>query len=241
MSSLAIIPARGGSRRIPRKNIRRFCGKPIIAWSIEAALASGLFAEVMVSTDDAEIAEIAAQHGAAVPFWRSAATSDDHATTTDVLREVLDQYRSLGRGFETACCLYPTAPFITAADLIEGHAILERKQRDVVLPVCRFDYPIWRSLSRSEDGRIALFFPEHEFARSQDLPPAYHDAGQWVWLRVAPFLAGGALFGTRTGSVVLPPERAQDIDTEEDWKRAEGKFGERAARSRPPRTVQRNR
>ena len=229
MSSVAIIPARGGSKRIPRKNIRPFCGRPIIAWTIEAALGSKLFDEVMVSTDDAEIADIAASHGAAVPFLRSAETADDHATTTDVLREVLREYGRQGREFESACCLYPTAPFVTAADLAGGHGILERENRDVVLPVCRFDYPIWRSLARADDGRVSLFFPEHEFARSQDLPPAYHDAGQWLWLRVAPFLAGGALLGANTGSMVLPAERVQDIDTEDDWRLAEIKVRKLAA------------
>lgn len=226
MSCVAIIPARGGSKRIPRKNIRPFCGEPIIAWSIKAALASGLFDEVMVSTDDAEIAEVAAAHGAAVPFLRSHTAADDHATTTDVLREVLGEYYSRGRAVQTACCLYATAPFVTGGDLLEGRTVLEREARDVVLPVCHFDYPIWRSLARAEDGRVSLYFPEHEFARSQDLPPAYHDAGQWIWLRVAPFLAGGALLGANTGSVVFPAERVQDIDTEEDWQRAERKFEE---------------
>jgi pseudaminic acid cytidylyltransferase len=222
--NVAVIPARGGSKRIPGKNIRPFCGKPIIAWSIEVALASKLFDEVMVSTDDAEIAEVAARHGAAVPFLRSPATADDHATITDVLREVLSEYRNRGTEFDTACCIYSTAPFVSAADLVEGHAILQRDARDVVLPVCRFDYPIWRSLKRDDEGRVSLFFPEHELSRSQDLPTAFHDAGQWLWLRVGPFLGGAALLGGNTGSMVLQAERVQDIDTEEDWRRAERKF-----------------
>lgn len=226
MKSVAIIPARGGSKRIPRKNIRQFGGRPVLGWSIAAALESGLFDEVMVSTDDEEIAEVAQSQGATVPFMRSADTADDHATTTDVLGEVLCEYESRGALPELACCLYPTAPFVTVADLASGYTLLRDGEFDVVLPVCMFDYPIWRSLGRDENGRVSLNFPEHEFARSQDLPPAYHDAGQWVWLRVAPFLAGGPLFGARTGSVLLPLERVQDIDTEDDWLRAERKFAE---------------
>lgn len=229
MRSLAIIPARGGSKRIPRKNIRTFAGKPIIAWSIEAALRAECFDVVMVSTDDDEIAEVARRYGAEVPFMRSAATADDFATTSDVLREVLIDYRDQGVGFEVCCCLYPTAPFVAATDLVEGHRVLQREDRDVVLPVCRFDYPIWRSLARDDDGRVSLFFPEHEFARSQDLPAAFHDAGQWVWLRVAPFLHGAPLLGRNTGSVIVPAARAQDIDTEEDWAVAEAKFAGLAA------------
>lgn len=234
MKTVAIIPARGGSKRIPRKNIRPLGGRPVLGWSIAAALDSGLFDEVMVSTDDGEIAEVAKAHGGLVPFMRTAATADDHATTTDVLREVLRVYESRGALPEFACCLYPTAPFVTAADLAEGHALLDSGAFDVVLPVCKFDYPIWRSLQRDDSGRVSLFFPEHEFARSQDLAPAYHDAGQWVWLRVAPFLAGGALFGPRTGSVVMPLDRVQDIDTEDDWRIAESKF-ERLMQSEPLR------
>lgn len=223
MTSLAIIPARGGSKRIPRKNIRSFAGRPIIGWSIRTAFSSGLFAEIMVSTEDEEIAEVARKEGAVVPFMRSAATSDDQATTTDVLREVLREYSDRGRLPGSACCLYPTSPFVTAGDLRRGLELLEGGF-DVVLPVCRFDYPIWRSLERSDDGRVRLNFPEHALARSQDLPPAFHDAGQWIWLRTAPFLAGAPLLGSNTGSLLLPSDRVQDIDTEEDWRLAELKF-----------------
>jgi pseudaminic acid cytidylyltransferase len=226
VASVAIIPARGGSKRIPRKNVRPFHGKPVIAWSIEAAQSSGLFDEVMVSTDDAEIADVATQCGASVPFLRQPATADDHATITDVLREVLQTYRDRGREFDTACCLYATAPFITADDLRAGQAVLTGQHRDVVIPVCRYDAPIWRSMARDDDGRLSRNFPDHEFTRSQDLPAAYFDAGHWVWVRVAPFLAGGPLMGANTGSIVLPAERVQDIDTEEDWVRAERKFEE---------------
>lgn len=218
---VAIIPARGGSKRIPRKNIRDFRGKPIIAWSIEAALASALFDEVMVSTDDAEIAQTAQDHGAAVPFLRSAKTSDDYATTSDVLLEVLACYDDAGTRFDLACCLYPTAPFVTAGALQDGLEQLQSGNFDVVMPVARFDYPIWRSLKQAENGQITLNFPENLNARSQDLPPAFHDAGQWYWFRTQAFLRDTVLMGPNTGAVELSSALVQDIDTLEDWDLAE--------------------
>jgi N-acylneuraminate cytidylyltransferase len=221
LSALAVIPARGGSKRIPRKNIRPFRGKPMLAWSIEAALASGLFSEVMVSTDDAEIAKVARDFGAVTPFVRSEATASDTATASAVLVEVLGDYARAGRAFETACLLYPTAPFVRTEHLLSGHDLLANGGFDVVLPVARFDYPIWRSLKRDAAGRILLNFPENLNARSQDLPPAYHDAGQWCWFKVAPFLKTRVLMGDNTGSVILPGTAVQDIDDEEDWALAE--------------------
>lgn len=223
MARLAIIPARGGSKRIPRKNLRDFRGKPIMAWSIDAALGSRLFDEVMVSTDDPEIADIACAYGARVPFMRSTENASDTATTAAVLNEVLTRYASLGQCFDQACSIYPTAPFVTADDLAQGLRTLDSDDVDVVLPIARFSYPIWRSLKRDTNGRVEMNFPENLNARSQDLSPAYHDAGQWCWFEVAPFLADPVLLGKRTGSVVLPPERVQDIDTEEDWRIAEAK------------------
>lgn len=220
-SSVAIIPARGGSKRIPRKNVRNFRGKPIIAWSITAALESGSFDEVMVSTDDAEIASTARAWGAEVPFMRSLRTADDYATTSSVLTEVLAQYRGMGRAFDLACCLYPTAPFVCAADLASGKASLLESGFDVLMTVANYEYPIWRSLQRTEDGGVTLYFAEHINARSQDLPSAFHDAGQWYWFRTAAFLRDGLLMGPNTGSVVLPAERVHDIDTEKDWRMAE--------------------
>lgn len=219
--AICIIPARGGSKRIPRKNIRDFRGQPMLAWSIAAARASGAFDTVMVSTDDAEIARIAQAEGAEVPFLRSAATSDDHATTAGVLSEVFARYAEQGITFLTACCLYPTAPFVTADELSAGRLALDTSDFDVVMPVTAFSYTIWRSLKRFDDGRIQLNFPENLNMRSQDLPVAYHDAGQWYWFRTAPFLRTGVLMGSNTGSVVLPSDRVQDIDTEEDWSMAE--------------------
>ena len=227
--SLAIIPARGGSKRIPRKNIRPFRGRPMLAWPLAAALGSGVFDEVMVSTDDEEIAETARAFGAEVPFLRSPKASDDHATTAEVLEEVLGAYAGRGRDFPLACCLYPTAPFVTPEDLRAGRETLLEGGFDTVLPVARFSFPIWRALSRDASGRVRFTFSDHPVARSQDLPEAYHDAGQWYWFRTAPFLSSGTLLGANTGSLCLPMMRVQDIDTEEDWALAELKH----ARSAP--------
>ena len=218
---LAIIPARGGSKRIPRKNIRSFRDRPIIAWSIQAALSSKLFDTVMVSTDDTEIADIAVSLGASVPFVRSAKASDDHATTADVLIEVLASYAAEGQHFDLACCLYPTAPFVTGQALVAGLQVLEDNAFDAVMPVARFDYPIWRSLQMNEGGKITLNFPENLNARSQDLPPAFHDAGQWYWFRTEAFLRTKVLMGANTGSVEMPSALVQDIDTLDDWAMAE--------------------
>ncbi len=220
---LAIIPARGGSKRIPRKNLRPFRGQPIIAWSIAAARGSGVFDAVMVSTEDDEIADVASALGADVPFRRSLATASDTATTAAVLSEVLDAYAARGLQVERACCLYPTAPFVTPSHLAEGLNALEAGGFDSFFPVARFDYPIWRSLRREVDGRASLFFPEHRDARSQDLVPAYHDAGQWYWFKPAALYRDSGLMGQNAGTVVLPASHVQDIDTEEDWQAAEFK------------------
>ena len=220
-TALCIVPARGGSKRLPRKNIRPFRGRPIIEWSISAAAESGLFAKVMVSTDDDEIASVARAAGAEVPFLRSPGASDDHATTSDVLLEVLARYAQLGERFEFACCLYPTAPFVRADDLRSGFGELLSSEFDVVMPIAAFSYPIWRSLKRDDKGAVLLNFPENLNVRSQDLPSAYHDAGQWYWFRTGMFLQQRVLMGQNTGSLLLPPSRVQDIDTEEDWSMAE--------------------
>ena len=230
MSSVAIVPARGGSKRLPRKNIRDFAGKPILAWSVETALQSELFETVMVSTDDEQVAAIARSHGAQTPFPRSPIAASDTATLSEALREVLLQYRANGQQYETACCLFATAPFITIDALERGKRLLDHEDFDVVLPVVEFDYPVWRGLARDTTGKVAMLFPEHENSRSQDLPPSYHDAGQWVWFRTEPFLDGQPLLGPRTGSVVISAATAQDIDTEDDWTIAELKF--QALRSR---------
>jgi N-acylneuraminate cytidylyltransferase len=219
--ALAIIPARGGSKRIPRKNIRLFRGRPMLAWSIQAALQSQVFQQVMVSTEDAEIAQIARACGAEVPFLRSAAAADDQATTAEALWEVLQRYADQGEHFDLACCLYPTAPFVRPEDLIQGRDQLLAGPHSVVMPVTPFSYPIWRSLRREENGRVELNFPQNRDVRSQDLPVAYHDAGQWYWFRTSVFLETKVLLGPDTGSIVLPATRVQDIDTPEDWILAE--------------------
>jgi len=219
--TLCIIPARGGSKRIPRKNIRAFRGQPMLAWSVAAARESGAFETVMVSTDDEEIANVAREAGAETPFLRTPETSNDYATTAAVLLEVLERYAEAGRRFDLVCCLYPTAPFVKAQDLSDGRRQLETGPFDVVMPVAAFSYSIWRSLKRDTLGRVQLNFPENLNARSQDLAPAFHDAGQWYWFRTEAFLASRVLMGENTGSVVLPAERVQDIDTEEDLALAE--------------------
>lgn len=220
--NVAIIPARGGSKRIPRKNIRPFLGRPIIAYSIETAINSGLFDEVMVSTDDQEIATIAKEYGAHVPFFRSPETSNDHAGIAEVIREVLLRYEELGSKFDLFCCILPTAPLIIAEDLKGAKVALEKGAFDSVFPVVRFSYPIQRALRR-ENGRTVMIWPENYNKRSQDLEPAYHDCGQFYWMGTEAFLNAGKIFTDKSGSIELPEIRVQDIDTEEDWKICEMK------------------
>ncbi|MCC9137757.1 pseudaminic acid cytidylyltransferase [Pontibacter silvestris] len=223
MKKIAIIPARGGSKRIPRKNIKPFLGKPIIAYSIEAAVHSGLFDEVMVSTDDKEIAEISKCFGASVPFFRSTASSNDFATTADVLTEVLEQYKNKGNTYDYGCCLYPTAPLINQQTLHKAQDLLLQKQYNCVFPVVKFSYPIWRSL-KLENGKAEMNWPEHLNTRSQDLPPAYHDAGQFYWFHVDTFLQNKTIIGSNAGAVELDETEVQDIDNLTDWKLAELKY-----------------
>lgn len=223
MRNVAIITARGGSKRIPRKNIRPFLGKPIIAYVIDVALQSGLFTEVMVSTDDEEIAAISAQYGASVPFLRSAQTADDFATTADVLAEVLRQYGQRNQVFEYACCLYPTAPFITANLLGSAFSTLNEKKFDTVYPVQRFDFPIQRAVFL-RDQKVQWVQPDHALTRSQDLEPTYHDAGQFYFVSVTSFQKNHRLITDNSGGIVIPEMAAHDIDTEADWQIAELKF-----------------
>ncbi len=221
---LCIITARGGSKRIPRKNIKDFLGKPIIAYSIEAAIDSNIFTEVMVSTDDAEIAEIAKTFGANIPFLRSTEASSDYATTATVIEEVLLQFKSLGKEFDYACCIYPTAPFVTAEKLVKAYEMLcNDNYADSLVPVVRFSFPILRSL-KMQDGYIRLNWPEYLNSRSQDLPPAYHDAGQFYFFSVKDFLKTKKLFTDSTIPFEMPESEVQDIDNEEDWKIAEIKY-----------------
>jgi len=222
--NLAIVTARGGSKRIPRKNIRQFCGKPIIAFSIQAALEAGCFDRVMVSTDDGEIARIAMDYGAEVPFLRSPESSSDHATTAQVLIEVVERYAKQGFFPDNICCLYPTAPFVTPEVLRLGLGLLrERPEVQAVFPVVRFSFPIQRAL-RIREGLVSFFQPEHTFTRSQDLEPAYHDAGQFYVARTPRFMETRTLVPPGTAGIVLPEWQVQDIDNEDDWVLAEMKY-----------------
>lgn len=221
---LAIIPARGGSKRIPRKNIKPFCGKPMIAWSIEAALESGCFDRIIVSTDDDEIAEVARQYGAEVPFMRPLELSDDHTGTIPVIRHAIETINSQGRAVEQACCLYATAPFIQAEDLRRGLEILQGSGGDYAFSVTSYAFPIQRAIRLTPEGRVEMFNPEHFNTRSQDLEEAYHDAGQFYWGRADGWLQGKMIFSPASLPVMLPRHRVQDIDTPEDWVRAEWLF-----------------
>lgn len=220
---LAVIPARGGSKRIPQKNIKQFCGKPILAYSIEAAIRSELFNEIMVSTDDKEIAEIAKQYGASVPFPRNAETSTDYATTEDVLLEVVKKYHQTGRNFSYICCIYPTAPFVTATKLCAAFRLLRDSGADSLVPVVPFSYPPLRGFT-FQNGRIQMKWPEYETARSQDLPPIYHDCGQFYFAHMDAFLREKTLFCKETVPMFLPELEVQDIDNETDWELAELKY-----------------
>lgn len=222
-SAVAIITARGGSKRIPRKNIKLFNGKPIIAYSIEAALRSHMFEEVMVSTDDEEIAQTSKEYGATIPFLRSSRTSDDYATTADVLKEVLQNYQQKQRNFEYACCIYPTAPFVTADKLSEAFQKLKQDKADSILPVTKFSFPIWRSL-KIENGKVSYNWPEFAPRRSQDLPSSYHDCGQFYFFKTSVFLETGRIITENTIGFEVPESEVQDIDNEEDWKVAEIKY-----------------
>ena len=223
MKNIAIIPARGGSKRIPRKNIRPFLGKPVIAYSIAAALQSGLFDEVMVSTDDEEIAEVARQYGAKVPFMRSATTADDYATTADVMLEVLECYKKQGIEFDTLCCVYSTAPFVTADSLKSAYHLLAEKKFDAVFTAVAYSYPVQRGL-KIDDGKIRMVWPEYRKSRSQDLETIYHDAGQFYVSRVGSLYRHAGFWGPSTGGIILLELEVQDLDTETDWQLAEMKY-----------------
>ncbi len=223
MKVLAIITARGGSKRIPRKNIKEFCGKPIIAYSIDAAKDSGVFDAVMISTEDEEIAETGKKYGAEVPFYRSEETASDYATTTDVLMEVLDEYDKRGQHFDVACCIYPTAPFITAQRLKEAVEALLASDADTIIPVVGFSYPPQRAFVIEED-KLVFKFPENLAARSQDLEKYYHDAGQFYVFKTDAFRKNKNLLLGNILPLVLDEMEVQDIDTEEDWRLAEVKY-----------------
>lgn len=223
MPSIAIITARGGSKRIPRKNIREFCGRPILSYSIAAAIESGIFDVVMVSTDSEEIAGIARQYGAEVPFLRSEATSNDYATTADVLNEVLSEYESIGKKFDTMFCIYPTAPFITAEKLKAAMEKLKTENADSLMPVVAFGFPPQRGMVISQ-GKLSYKYPEFRLSRSQDLEPMYHDCGQFYACRVDAFRSCGSLVTGNTAALILSESEVQDIDNYSDWEIAEMKY-----------------
>ncbi|MBO6129260.1 MAG: pseudaminic acid cytidylyltransferase [Pseudobutyrivibrio sp.] len=223
MSCVAIITARGGSKRIPRKNIKEFCGKPIIAYSIEAAINSKVFDEVMVSTDDEEIADIARKYGANVPFMRSEKTSNDYATTADVLLEVIEEYKNCGKNFDNLCCIYPTAPFVTGDKLQDAYQKFIDGNNESLIPVVEFSYPPLRGFC-IVDNNLQYKWPEYEKSRSQDLDKIYHDAGQFYFSKVESVINNKSLIGGACTPFVLNDIEVQDIDTETDWKLAELKY-----------------
>lgn len=223
MRKIAIITARGGSKRIPRKNIREFCGKPILAYSIEAAVESKLFDTVMVSTDDEEIAQIARSYRAEVPFYRSESTAGDYATTNDVLLEVLKEYEKRGEHYELGCCIYPTAPFVTAAKLRDAMERLENSGADTLIPVVAFSYPPQRAMIVKE-GRLVFEYPQYLDSRSQDLEPHYHDVGQFYLFYTQAFKQNRKLMTGDILPYVVSELEVQDIDNLTDWEIAEIKF-----------------
>ena len=222
--NIAVIPARGGSKRIPRKNIRSFCGRPMIAWPIDAATASGLFGRIIVSTDDPEIAETARSLGTEVPFMRPAGLADDFTGTIPVIAHATSWAQEQGWPIEAVCCVYPTAPMISPDDLAEGLRLLSEGSRDFVFSATDYASPIFRAFVQAEGGGVEMLFPEHFHSRSQDLPRALHDAAQFYWGRPEAWLNAETLFGPRSAALPIPRWRVQDIDTPEDWVRAEALF-----------------
>lgn len=220
MMNLCIIPARGGSKRIPRKNVKPFMGKPMLVYSIETAQKTGLFDEIMVSTDDMEIASVARQYGANVPFMRTEETANDFATTADVLIEVISKYKELGQEYDNFCCFYATAPLVQSKDVVSAFEMLQQSDFTCVYPVVQFSYPIWRCLDLAEDGSMNRHWPEYENSRSQDLPKEYHDSGTFYWYKTKEWMSGDI----KIGGIVVDETSVQDIDNEIDWKLAEMKY-----------------
>lgn len=223
MKKVAIITARGGSKRIPRKNIKEFCGKPILAYSIQAALEAGVFDTVMVSTDDMEIAEIAKKYGAEVPFYRSEKTANDYATTADVILEVIEEYEKLGQFFDMVYCIYPTAPFLTADKLKDAVQRLENSDADTLIPVVAFSYPVQRALVIREE-KLVFEYPEFLDSRSQDLEPHYHDVGQFYVLKTEAFKKSRKIMVGNILPFEISEMEVQDIDNQTDWEIAEMKY-----------------
>jgi N-acylneuraminate cytidylyltransferase len=224
MAQLAIITARGGSKRIPRKNVKDFLGKPIIAYAIENAINSQLFDEVMVSTDDEVIAEIAISYGAKVPFIRSEKNSNDYATTIDVIKEVISSYEKTGRKFEYASCIYPCTPLLSKEKLIESFNLLKKNNLDCVFPIIKYGFPIQRAVRLNDKGLVEMFQPEHLYTRSQDLENSFHDAGQFYSFNVNNLVSKQKLITELTGHIEVSEMEAQDIDSLVDWQLAELKY-----------------
>ena len=222
--NIAIIPARGGSKRIPRKNIKEFHGKPIIAYSIEAAKQSGCFDQIIVSTDDEEIMGVAKAYGADAPFLRPSKLSDDHALTIDVIKHAIKYCAEQGCKPALVCCIYPTAPFLLPEYLRKGLMELENSEVEYAFSATSFPYPIQRAFNITDMGRVGMFDSKYSVTRSQDLSEAYHDAGQFYWGKASAFVQGKAIFAEHSMAVILPRKRVQDIDTPEDWEFAEALF-----------------
>lgn len=222
--NLCVIPARGGSKRIPRKNIKVFCGKPLIVWSIEKAIKSKCFDQIIVSTDDIEIADLSKSYGVEVPFMRPAELSDDFTETNKVVAHAINLHIKNYQSPSKVCCIYPSAPFIQIEDLYRGLEILQSTGVDYVFPVTTYAYPIQRSIRIKEDNKIEMFWPEHFHSRSQDLEKAWHDAGQFYWGNTIAWLENKSIIGNNSAPIFLPRYRVQDIDTLEDWERAEWMF-----------------
>jgi len=222
--NIAIIPARGGSQRIPRKNIRQFHGMPMIAWSIRAALDSACFDQVLVSTDDEEIAGIARDCGAHTPFVRPAELSDHYSTTGAVMQHAVQWLQDQGADVNAVCCLYATAPFVQPGDLLHGLDLLQTQALDYVFSATGYSFPIQRAFHLDAQGRVQMFQPEHLLTRSQDLPEAFHDAAQFYWGSGQAWLQQKPVFSNQSVPLILPAHRVQDIDTQEDWQRAELMF-----------------
>jgi len=234
--TVAIIPARGGSKRIPNKNVRLFAGQPMIAYPIRAAKESGLFDRIIVSTDSDEIADTAIAHGAEAPFRRPKELSDDHTATAPVIVHALNWLKDSGTPAAQACCIYATAPFVRAQDITRGLRILKEAHAATAFTVTTFAFPIFRALKVTGDGALAMFWPEHRMIRSQDLPEAFHDAGQFYWMDVARFLADPNLYSADARPIVLPRYLVQDIDTPEDWITAETMYRALQTRAGTPST-----
>ena len=224
MSTVAIIPARGGSKRIPNKNIKLFAGQPIISYSIRVAQDTGLFDRIIVSTDSPEIADIVREYGADVPFLRPAELANDFASTDEVVCHAIDWVAKEGRQPEFICCIYATAPFIQGSYLKQGYDKIVSSGATSVFSVTTYPYPIYRSLKITEKGCIEMIWPEYKDSRSQDLPEAYHDAGQFYWANTNKFMQERVLFSKDSLPVILPSYLVQDIDTMEDWEKAEMMF-----------------